>query len=65
MEQLVIKTDQELDHESYLITFQKAEITEVILANYNLIKLETKNNARANLSPSANPPTWTLQALFL
>lgn len=44
----VTKTDQVLDHKAYLIKFQNAEITQTALADYNLIKLETKNNTRAN-----------------
>lgn len=47
----VTKTDQALDHEAYLIKFQKAEITQATPADYNLIKLETNNNVRANCRP--------------
>lgn len=50
------KTDQKLHHEEYLIKFQKADIMQVPLADYNLIKLESENNMRANRHPWPSHP---------
>ena len=54
---MVTKTDQELDHKVYLIKFQKAEITQALLANYNLINLESGNSVRVTVPcPATRPP---------